>query len=269
MGDNEIRMFNVDRGRNNDINYAYLCNGRTHFACWDNLSRVSPRVYRENTHCDGVACQGSDSTVVDIKELSIQSQTNLGLATKVPSGVVLVAKGLDAVKNLQVFSYVYGDTVTPKALEEGTLLSDGEGARYIRFNEVYYVRNVAGRAIEQRVGRKSSKRTYKKLAKLRVGERKSDESYDVTQLNERLLELMQLHRTPEVLEAIESIKELLRLASSLSIEASIEAAEGHEQIASELASARALEIGAELELMQQRLLTEKTARDQARKELRE
>ena len=278
MSNPEIRIFSVDRGRDGDINYAILCNGLRHYVAPKGLNSIW-RYNNANTHCDGKACQGSGSEVLDISLLDSESQETLGLEAHVPTGMVLAFNGM-----VKVYHKWYdhaarsGALVTPKLLEIGTLLADGEGTTYVKkkyslwYTEkrfVYYVRNVEGEPKVWKVGKEGRKRTKKKLANLRGGERKSEVSYDVSLLNARLLELMQLHRTPEVIEEIENVKELLRLASSFSIEASIEAAEGNEAIARELANSRAREIGAELQQIRERLMFEKTVREEVRKELSE
>lgn len=271
MADNEIRMFHVDRGRNGDINFVVLCNGRIHFVCQEGLTHVPNVAYMHNTHCDGKACVGPGSEVLDISLLSIINQRNLGLAVSVPPGLLLVAKTGSTYSyyspSMQVYSS--GESVTPKQLDTGTLVGDGCGTTFTMGNHIYYVRNEAGKAIEKRVGRKNSWRTTRKLDKLRATEHKTEVSYDANFLTEKLQELMQLQRTPEVLAAIDEAKTLLRLASSLSTEASIEAAEGYEGIARELASSRAREISATLALVSERLMLEKGAREEARKELAE
>ena len=266
MSSAEIRLFDVVRGRDDSITAAAICNGRQHWKTPDGRLEVWEG---HDTICDNRSCQESSSEVLDISLFSIRSQEILGLSALVPQGLVLIGKR-------KVYSG--GEAVTPKQLEIGTLLGDGEGTTFVKDKYdlgygkrrfVYYVRNVGGKSELRKVGREDRKRTSKKLAKLRQGERKSEVSYEVTYLNERLIELYQLHRTPEVLEEIENVKELLRLASSLSVEASIEAAEGNEQIARELASSRAREIGVGLEQIRERLMLEKTVRDEAHKEIRQ
>jgi hypothetical protein len=277
MSDREIRMFDVDRGREGDINYAVVCNGRTHFVCREALA-VPHRNEVENTHCDGESCQGPGSEPVDTSLLSIESQEHLGLTAYVPRGLVLVTKASrDLWPNRDRRTYSGGEEVPPKQLEIGTLLAEGEGSTFVekeyralsvyRARVIYYVRNVGGKPEVCKVGKEGRKKTTRKLAKLKRGERKSEVSYEVTLLNERLIELMQLHRTPEVHEEIENVKELLRLAASLSVEASIDAAEGNEQIARELANSRAREIGAELQQTRERLMLEKRVREEVQEEL--
>ncbi len=274
MSGKEIRMFNVDRGRDGDINYAVVCDGRTHFVCRGGL-HVPSRSYMGNTHCDGRVCKGSGSEVLDISLLSSENQSRLGLWSRVPQGMVLVTQNiLPEYGRATTRCYSSGDRVVPKQLDSGVLLADGEGTTFVRHeygfsecNVIHYVRNHNGTAVEHSAGKEGRKRTEKKLAKLRRGERRSEVSFEVTYLNELMRELMQLHRTPEVQAEIENVKELLRLASSLSVEASIEAAEGNEQIARELANSRAREIGAGLEQIRERLMLEQKVREEVRKEL--
>lgn len=269
MADNEIRMFQIGRGRNGDINFAVLCNGRNHFVCQEGLDYVPNVAYMHNTHCDGKACVERDSEVLDISQLSIANQGRLGLEVSVPAGLVLVAKTgmVYSYYSPSIKVYSSGESVTPKQLNTGTLVEDGAGATFTMGKQVYYVRNATGKARVKRVGRKNWWLTTRKLKKLRATERKSEVSYDANYLTEMLQELLQLHRTPEVTETIEKVKELLRLASSLSTEASIEAAEGFEGIARELASSRAREIDATLGFVSERLMLEKTAREETIKEL--
>ncbi|OVE78776.1 hypothetical protein BVY00_01995, partial [bacterium G20] len=271
----EIRMFDVDRGRDGDINYAVVCDGRTHFVCRRSL-HVPHRMYMENTHCDGKACKESSSEVLDISQLSSESQSHLELWSRVPQGMVLVTQDVREYGRATARCYSSGDRVVPKQLDSGVLLADGEGTTFVRheygfvfseYDVIHYVRNQNGKAVEHLVGREGRKRTEKKLTKLRRSEHRSEVSFEVTYLNELMRELMQLHRTPEVQAEIENVKELLRLASSLSVEASIEAAEGNEQIARELASSRAREIGAGLEQIRERLMLEQKVREEVRKEL--
>lgn len=269
MSNPEIRMFNVEHGRNGDITYAVVCNGRFHYT----YPRGINSTYSEWIHCDGQDCQAPTSEMLDISLLTSDAQQALGLEARVPNGLVLVtdrsyAPYTESRNRRQIFAG--GSRVTPKILESGRLLADGEGTTYMDSDNnrtVFYVRNSGGQPLATRVGRKDSKRTTKKLLKLRRDERKSEVSYDVSLLNARMQELMQLHRTPEVAAEIENVKELWRLASQLSTETSIEAAEGNEAIARELANSRAREIAAELQHTRERLLLEQAAREGARVEL--
>jgi len=277
MTNPDIRMFKIQHGRDGEINYAILCNGRTHYTVEGSLQRDIWTYHPEIAHCDGVACQAQGSEVLDISRLSHNSQLILGLEARVPPEMVLVTKHYPEYGRSFVSGFSSGAEVTPKQLESGTLLTDGEGMTFIRSetgeifnssrNVIYYVRNESGNALKWRAGKEGRKRTAKKLAKLRRGERRSEVSYEVSVLNARMLELMQLHRTPEVASEIEDVKDLLRLASSLSLEASIEAAEGNEEIARELANSRAREISSELQDIRDRLTLEQRAREAARKEL--
>jgi len=178
MGDNEIRMFKVDRGRNGDVTCAILCNGETHFLCRRGLEDVPHKFAEDNTNCDSARCQGPDSEAVDISVLSIRDQRKLGLTAIVPPGLVLLAENPDGSWN-PTAAYSSGEEIVPKQLESGTTLRNGEGATYSHYTDryvreqVFYVRNVCGRANERRVGPTESWRTQKKLQKLREGERGS------------------------------------------------------------------------------------------------
>jgi hypothetical protein len=275
MSGQEIRMFNIERGRDGDITHAVLCNGRRHFGGPQGINSVW--IYNDgNTNCDGGACQASGSEPVDTSLLTSASQEVLGLKAHVPPGMVLLIDGTIEIYRVRYSHAIEsGALVTPRMLESGRFLAEGEGAttvsdcwgEFSSYKALYYVRNAGGKPFVKKVGKAGRKRTEKKLAKLRVGERKSEVSYEVSILNGRLLELMQLHRTPEVNEEIERVKGLLRLASSLSVEASIEAAESNEQIARELANARAREIGSETQLIRERLMLEQQVREAVKEEL--
>lgn len=271
----EIRMFQVQHDRSGEITHAILCNGQAHYSARGSLAHLD-----YHSSCDAGACQGKTSQVLDVTMLDSKVQERFGLSARVPRGMVLVldsavfppfTRGISA-------THCFGSArlVTPSHLAQGRLLAEGEGTTFFTRNfysddkrDINYVRNEEGTAKIARVGREDRKRTQKKLAKLRQGERKSEVSVDVSILNLRMQELMQLHRTPEVNAEIENVKELLRLASSLSVEASIEAAEGNEAIARELANSRAREISAELQDTRSRLLLEQEARYLARQEIQE
>jgi len=272
MVSKEIRIFNVQKNRKGIVNHAIICDGKAHYKI-DGLGPKNAH-YSDESLCDGKDCQADSSETVDTDLLTYKMQDRFGVRTHVPMGFILVASY--AHTDYYSFLKIYhgGEEVIPKELEAGTLLADGEGidfrdrnSLYSSSRAVFYVRNENGKVVRTKVGKIGRKRTEKKLTQLRRGERKSEETYDVNHLKSRLTELMQLHRTSVVNEQIENVKEMLRLATSLSVEASIEAAEGSEAIAQELANARAKEIGAELELTRERLMGEKRAREEAREEL--
>lgn len=267
----EIRMFDIQRTRAGDIAEARVCNGHKHFT----FSESGGVSNRGVSNCDNQGCQAEGSETVDASFFSERSQLRLDLGVPVPTGMVLVTGDhwdyYDGYEN-QFSSRCFSSrtSVRPAMLAGGKLLADGEGALFTSRYDVHYVRNTGGEAKCVKVGRPGSKRTAKKLAKLRQGERKSEESFDIAYLQKLHQELSGLRRTPEVAEQIEHIKELLQLATSLSLEVSLEAAEGTEQIAQELASSRAREIGAELQELQihERLLREKAIRDAVQDELK-
>lgn len=276
MSEQGLRIFNTQHGRDGAINFAVICNGHTHYVCRGN---IEPRPHDDaNRLCDGNKCRGKDSKELDASLLSSEGQKALRLKARVPKGFALITdrgyrKPYDDYDYSRWHYFESGALVTPKLLEVGVLLAEGEGSTYIENHysspHVYYLRNTGGAAQVKQLGKEGRRRTDKKLAKLRRNERKSEVSFDVSLLNTRLRELMGLYPTPEVAAEIENVKGLLRLASSLSLETSIEAMEGNEQIARELASSRAREIAIELQSTKEHLLLEKEARELAHVELEE
>src|SRR4051812_6143645 len=121
MSNPEIRMFNIQHGRDEEINYAVLCNGRRHYVVEGSLHHGIWTYHPETAHCDGVACQGPGSEELDISRLSHNNQEVLGLEARVPTEMVLVTKHYPDYGRSWMKGFNSGAEVTPKQLETGTL----------------------------------------------------------------------------------------------------------------------------------------------------